>query len=346
MNIGEKDTLEAKIYPIESHLYTQIFWTSSNPGVASVDAYGVVTAIYSGTCIITAMAGKYSVTCEVKVNTFDLELDFSQAVAYFLGNGNYGDATINTSVLRFYSDGYNIEIDGSVSGSGYYFHTEINYPMTNILPPNETYTNNENHQNFTFLPAKIEDDYLSGTFFVFSSLEGTNYLLIKDGNLIISDNSIIGNFTGVSGENIEIKYYNEVRLIDKTLPPPDTLKLNYTGVNFTFNRDKFGNGTNTIICQIYLDGSNGTYLQLEFVVPISTASIPVGFYRINASHLPYSLVETDLANISGTIFVENFILSKEIMYGNVKVENVENAQKFTIYLVDEDGKVIVGEVEN
>ncbi|MBI3131207.1 MAG: Ig domain-containing protein [Acidobacteria bacterium] len=53
-------------------------WTSSNPGVASVNAGGVVSAVAAGTATITASAGGRSATCAITVTapapTFDSRL--------------------------------------------------------------------------------------------------------------------------------------------------------------------------------------------------------------------------------------------------------------------------------
>jgi hypothetical protein len=336
MNIGQIDTLEAIIYPLETNIYNQVFWQSSNTSVATVSGNGVVTAVYSGVCTITAIAGDKKAACEIKVRAIDLEFDFSKAVAYFYGN--VYDENINTAILRFYSAGYNIEPDGSVSGAGYYFSTEINYPKPNLLPPQGIFENSDSHQNFTFFPGQIENS-VSGSYFVFYSLDGMSTIAVEKGKLNIEANSIYGNFTGAQGENIDIKYNNDIHFVDFTLPPPDTLKVdNPVATTFINESDRFSNGTNTIKYRIYLAAD--TYLQIEFVVPLSADFVPSGFYRLNDTHLPYSLAESDLPNSNGTLLVENASL-KSILYGNVKVETLNNELTFKIYLVDENGRVIV-----
>ncbi len=46
----------------------QVTWASSAPAVATVNAAGLVTAIWRGTAIITASKGNLSATCTVTVN--------------------------------------------------------------------------------------------------------------------------------------------------------------------------------------------------------------------------------------------------------------------------------------
>lgn len=63
--VGESATLIATVLPENADDKT-VTWTSNNPGVATVD-HGVVTAVKSGTAIITAKAGTKSATCTVTV---------------------------------------------------------------------------------------------------------------------------------------------------------------------------------------------------------------------------------------------------------------------------------------
>ncbi|MGN0341631.1 MAG: Ig domain-containing protein [Roseburia sp.] len=48
----------------------EVIWTSSNTGVATVDANGKVTAVANGTCTITVTTadGSKTATCTVKVD--------------------------------------------------------------------------------------------------------------------------------------------------------------------------------------------------------------------------------------------------------------------------------------
>lgn len=65
MHAGETVTLKAAVTP--SNSTDKVTWTSSNPTVASV-SNGVVTARYGGTVTITAKAGNYTATCQVKIS--------------------------------------------------------------------------------------------------------------------------------------------------------------------------------------------------------------------------------------------------------------------------------------
>lgn len=63
---GESETLVATIKPDDATIQT-VSWTSSDSGVASVDAKGKVTANAHGTATIIAKAGDQQATCDVTV---------------------------------------------------------------------------------------------------------------------------------------------------------------------------------------------------------------------------------------------------------------------------------------
>jgi uncharacterized protein YjdB len=64
---GDSETLTATVKPDDATDKT-VTWTSSDANVASVDAYGKVTAVKEGQATITAKAGEISASCSVTVN--------------------------------------------------------------------------------------------------------------------------------------------------------------------------------------------------------------------------------------------------------------------------------------
>ena len=70
LNKGETKQLSAVVAP-SSATNKSVTWTSDNPGVASVNSSGLVTAVSDGTAVITAKtsSGGYTDTCKVTVKT-------------------------------------------------------------------------------------------------------------------------------------------------------------------------------------------------------------------------------------------------------------------------------------
>lgn len=66
LEIGGGFTLTATVVPANA-ANASVSWSSSNPGVATVNASGRVTATGSGTAVITASCGGYSAYCTVSV---------------------------------------------------------------------------------------------------------------------------------------------------------------------------------------------------------------------------------------------------------------------------------------
>lgn len=64
IDVGDSQTLTARVYPTDAVNGT-LSWTSSNPGVISVDQSGRVTALKAGSATVTATAGGKSASCTV-----------------------------------------------------------------------------------------------------------------------------------------------------------------------------------------------------------------------------------------------------------------------------------------
>ena len=96
--VGETIMLEAVISP-ENATIKDVVWTASRPDNASVDEYGVVTAVSKGDSVITAKAadgsgyyGSFTVTVKQQPEEITLKKD-----AYTLKAGNY--VTLSPTVL-------------------------------------------------------------------------------------------------------------------------------------------------------------------------------------------------------------------------------------------------------
>lgn len=66
LTIGSSTKLAAKVSP-ESTTHPEVEWSSSDTGIATITADGIVTAVSLGTVVITAKCGNVSTTCTVTV---------------------------------------------------------------------------------------------------------------------------------------------------------------------------------------------------------------------------------------------------------------------------------------
>jgi hypothetical protein len=339
MLVGERDTLDAWIEPIESNTYNSIRWTSSDTKVAQVDNNGVVTAVYSGVCTIIVTAGDIRRECIVTVKPLTYNLGFSTALAYYFGDD--GALGFDRFILRLFSDGYRVETDGSVSGAGYYFNIELFSPNNGTEPTAATYTVNAQPQIFTYLPGKIiernNNMYASGTFF-----SGSNAIMIENGDFNISENTgnytLTGTLKGDRDETLQINYSGALQIVDLTLPPPDTLHFNCNNLTVTNLGNIYGYEQN--IFRAAFTSSLGAALQVEFIAPLSAGSIPNGFYRLDGTNNVFSLVSSDVVGQKGTILMEGS-QTLGFLFGNVTISTTQQQTKYIIYLVDENQRVVV-----
>ena len=78
MEKGDFIHLKATVTPDDDYA-PQVTWSSSNTAVATVDEWGMVTAVGTGNAVITARAGNASATCSVRVVAHTVTLDKSSA---------------------------------------------------------------------------------------------------------------------------------------------------------------------------------------------------------------------------------------------------------------------------
>ena len=86
---GETMSISCTVYPDKATDKT-VIWTSSDTSVATVNSYGLITAVKRGTCTITAQCGdcteKINITIKTKINFEKLYDDFCSSTWATLGN--------------------------------------------------------------------------------------------------------------------------------------------------------------------------------------------------------------------------------------------------------------------
>lgn len=98
-----------------------IMWQSSDPSVASVNSYGLVTGVNNGTAIITASCGDISASCEVSVSGFavltSIEATYTQSGAVY-ENDTLDSLKEDLVVVAYYDDSSSREIQNyALSGT-------------------------------------------------------------------------------------------------------------------------------------------------------------------------------------------------------------------------------------
>ena len=107
---GDYIQLRATVTPDDDYAPT-VTWSSSNSSVATVDEWGIVTAVGAGNAVITAHAGNASATCSVRVVEHTVTLDQSSATIPL-----YSTLQLNATVTP--PDGYEPTVVWSSSRPG------------------------------------------------------------------------------------------------------------------------------------------------------------------------------------------------------------------------------------
>ena len=92
MEVGESYTLQVTSEPAVSNLSLEFL--SSNPGVASVDSTGKITALDGGQTTITGKYNDLLATCNVTVNPPEPEIDPVNGFVPFAKGGLIGGCHI------------------------------------------------------------------------------------------------------------------------------------------------------------------------------------------------------------------------------------------------------------
>lgn len=170
-----------------------VTWTSSNTGVATVDANGLVTAVGVGSTTITATVGSYSATVSVQVR----RLTFENAIFSLTESGN-SISQLNIGkdkdvYFRFdYVEGYNYPVTFTLTGltkadanddrlvdhgNGTFTFTPDNNNVTQSV---HLKTTNTTEGRFRTVSAQISNSYYSNS----PTLSLTRTLFLSSGKLI------------------------------------------------------------------------------------------------------------------------------------------------------------------
>lgn len=341
MTVGQVDTLELFFLPIEATNYNLITWTSSDNSVVRVGQMGEVRAIYSGKCTITASYREIKATIEITVSPVSFDMSFSKAVSYFYGESSEHPG-VGQCVLRLLSDGYEIALDGSTSGAGYYMNMLLQFPPEMRDIPQIDFYPSDAIENGTYRKGYFWQQnnatYVSGSFLGHTSIESSSATAIKDGVMVVGKNgdiyTVSATFIGDRQETIHVAYQGKIRFVDYTLPPSDTLRFG-TLQKIENLGDVYSSKNN--IFKATLLNAQGDRLQIEFVAPLSAGTLPLGSYRLEDGALRnFTLVPSDKAQNGGSLL--NFGGEAfDIISGRVEVSRNQDRQLHLDILLHSSG---------
>lgn len=161
MKEGETQIITYTIQPVDAD--AELTWQSSNIAVATVNDYGLVTAVSQGTCVITVVAdGKSaSVVVTVKAKGPDFQalyLDLTSTYGWTLGSDNsYLSADTNVLDLDDYTSTsilYEIENMNEKLGLPASLYNDMLQTTWSMGKQQETYTNLGLTVTWTYHPDK------------------------------------------------------------------------------------------------------------------------------------------------------------------------------------------------
>ena len=345
LSVHEQYTAELFMEPFSETDYDKITWKSSDNSVADVDKMGHITAVYTGSCIVTARCGNLRASIEVAVLPINIAFDSSKTLAYFYGDSY--DNSYNTVVVRFLSDGCRIEPNGDITGAGTYINMQLFAPKSTDSIALGTFRQSNTPMQYAFLSGYLREHndrrYVLGSYFGNLSVGGNSVVLIKEGVFNISKSMsqyvVEGVFRGDKDEVIELSYSGKIPLYDRSNTTADTVVFDRRTSAIDDMDDLYNVGCR--IFRVKYGNNVGDLLQIEMATPLIAKSIVAGEYSVGSSIREFSLVPSDTVTGRGTLIKRNGSFDK-VLYGRVRVfRKSANSIIIRVFLVTESRKIIV-----
>ena len=345
LSVDEQYTAELFMEPFSETDYDRVTWKSSDNSVAVVDKMGHITAVYTGSCIVTARCGKLRASIEVAVLPINIAFDSYKALAYFYGDSY--DNSYNTVVVRFLSDGCRIEPNGDITGAGTYINMQLCAPKSTDSIALGTFRQSNTPIQYAFLSGYLREHndrrYVLGSYFGNLSVGGNSVVLIKEGVFNISKSMsqyvVEGVFRGDKDEVIELSYSGKIPLYDRSNTTADTVVFDRRTSAIDDMDDLYNVGCR--IFRVKYGNNVGDLLQIEMATPLIAKSIVAGEYSVGSSIREFSLVPSDTVTGRGTLIKRNGSFDK-VLYGRVRVfRKSANSIVIRVFLVTESRKIIV-----
>ncbi len=336
LRVGEQYQLEVVVTPLSALMYNSVSWESSDESVATVTSDGTVTAIYTGSCVITAKAGGKSASCTVNVGKLDYEFAFDRATALYYGDVD--SVGTNNFALRLLGAGIALDDDGALVGEGLFFNIDMNVPLGNRTVPAHTYALDSNRTEYTFNAGELQiidgTQYATGTFVGQRSSEGLTVVFVESGSFWITESNGIytleGRFEGEKNETIVISFSGAITVVDKSGETPDE---HYDFATTALQQVVLSDATHGLSQFQFTATDADTTLMFTLYAPLSvTDQCPLGEYDFSG---------TRAFSIASAVFKMGsnaFAVSR----GEVTVAKEADKQTISCRFVDETGRVVSG----
>lgn len=345
MQIGDQRQLEAIVLPLSATLSNPIYWHTRNANVATVDADGRITAIYSGQCYVVARSGECYDSCLIQVEHLLYNCEPTHAVGYFLGDTLHNNTS--NMQLRLFENGLTAAPDGTISGLGTFCNLDLIGNIGDTLPMGDFVPDNDLHASGSFRPGSRELRngyyYFTGTYLGQYTADGLHVVLLKGGSCHIDTAgghvTAIGVFAGINGESVNIAYSGAVTINDCTpnAPLPEVLTLTFGNISIEKlpPRDNLG-----LFAMKATAGTN--LLRFEMRTPLGAATPPEGRYELTEDIHAFALTLSDTAARSGTLLIENGVAVALTSGYAICSKNEYNVWHVECVFRDTQGRIIQG----
>lgn len=306
LQVGQEVTVEVIHIPLEATPNNRVSWKTSDSQVATVDSKGKITAVYTGSCVITAYCGTIESKCSVTVSTVYYDLELTQGLGYIYGDADQIGA--NHLIIRLLDKDLQITETGDITGNGYFMNIEMNVPFDRNTLPSGSYISATNAIVNSFLPGELYEIegsyYAAGTYMGYYGDQGLSAAFVDKGLMQVNFDGSKHNITlSMVGKNYEVI----TATFEGTIPFTDRSEGNNVEiVEFLIDTchlfnyaDRDNVGLNVVRMQLF--NKRGDMIRLDGYVPLSmTDTLPVGTYKLGETGaLPYRLIHGDPQTLDG-----------------------------------------------
>lgn len=336
LNVGESYQLKAHVLPLSAVLYNSIRYTSSDPQVAQVDTKGLITATYSGECMIVLQANNVTRKVSVQVRKVVLDLELKSGCIHSKGDTENWNS--NTVVLQVLDSNLSFDDDyQSITGNGVALNLVGFLPFTDPVLEDGTYTVSQAMEKNHFYAGSVVDNggsySVKGSFVGIYSSAGLSAIVIESGSVEVSTNGsnrvLNMQFVGSKGESIKATY--DAPLVEKASHLQSSYIVKYT--NYTVSNVPSNDKSMRVVFQ---NATQDTLIYCVARVPeTAEKDLPIANYSLDDSNALFTLVKDSCYVQVGTIkeYFEHGYLRVSQSQTGMRFEGRLRSENLLIHLV-------------